>query len=845
TEERSVPYAEALPNLLKGARPERTDFDAFMMHSHYEKRLFAVIDRGIAGASKGAKKATEARLIVTRDDLAGRPIAEVKEPFHGAFALFLVDLPDLTVGEIYKASVLLFDTDMRIVGEKELGEFTYRGGPWKNNKLGLDDVVWEGMGEIEADERGFSTLKHRFDISRQGLPKQIAIKPDPRELPLEKRAADAELSAAELIEMGRGPQLRDDMRLEAVIDGERIPAKIVQPAKRVRTWKSEVEYETVLAFGEMQVKLITQYDCDGSVHCELQYGSEVPLVVDKFELIMPVDGQVDIAFAESGRGSMGAADTRDCSLPEKEGVVWDSSQTKRALAYGRFVPWFWFGSGDRGFTWYCDSSQGWLMNAEGSTLQLERDNAGDVTMRVQFVNHSADVKGSRTIPFSLLTHPAKNKPESFRAAGWHYTLGHSWSKGYFSEAYDLPESYLKKHWREAAQAPADLPYEKADTWRKDDPPFMRYGKWRNVQAGFKEESPRVDRMWEDKATYLFERQIRVGRRVGWHMDEYWPIAFGYSDNVATGDGHLVPSEQVTDETLPWAPGYLTRYQRGHYKRLARIHKTNNVPLRHQSWSNNEATMLESFWYSSFLVEGAGAAHRAYDVDVVTQFPSPLYRYFSQSFSGLATAHMADHTYAEYGDDKVLDRQIVGRALLHDIGVTPRGAHGIIYHKEDVVRLLAELTDFGFFNDRKIEKLPYWRNDAYVKMGDKPSRESKVYVTVYRRPLEDAEGYKALFVVMNERLEPVSLPLELLDIDRILGGPNTLTAGAVRRKTEIPEELQDWWRSTTDLNDNTIVLRDIESGEAVPVQKQNAQSYGPIHIPFHNYRVFSAEHRKEN
>jgi len=326
------------------------------------------------------------------------------------------------------------------------------------------------------------------------------------------------------------------------------------------------------------------------------------------------------------------------------------------------------------------------------------------------------------------------------------------------------------------------------------------------------------------------------------MDEYWPIGFGYSDNLAMGDGYLVPPEhRDAAKYLPWAPGYLTRHQRDHYKRLARISQINNVPQRHQAWANNEATMLESLWWSCFLVEGAGALHRAYDVDVVTQFPSSIYRYLGHNFSGLAAAHMADATFAEYGDDKRLDRQIIGRALLNDIGVTPRGAHGIIYHKEDMVRLFDRLTEFGFFEDANIEKLPYWRNAPYVRIGDQPSTKSEVYVTAYRRPLPEGRGYHAVFVVMNESFDPVELPLHLIDVQRLLGGPNTLTASEVLSQTQVHESLQDWWKEASARQEAEPVLMDLESGDAVARQPGEAETYGPIYIPYHDFRIFLARH----
>jgi hypothetical protein len=213
--------------------------------------------------------------------------------------------------------------------------------------------------------------------------------------------------------------------------------------------------------------------------------------------------------------------------------------------------------------------------------------------------------------------------------------------------------------------------------------------------------------------------------------------------------------------------------------------------------------------------------------------------------------MADATFAEYGDDKRLDRQVIGRALLNDIGVTPSGAHGIIYHKEDVAKLLAELTRFGFFDDANIEKLPYWRNAPYVRIGEQPSAKSEVYVTVYRRLLPDGKGYHALFVVMNERFDPVEQSLYLMNVKRLLGGPNTLKARDVLGQMPIHEGLRAWWEEaiSRETNAGGTVLMDIETGDVVtPVGVDLASelgraddAYGPIYIPYHDFRVFLARH----
>ena len=826
-----VTYKARRLDNIQAMRPPRKDFDFRWTFSPYTKRISAQVDRGIHGASEEVQKAREAKLSILTGDTE-TVVREVTVPFRGAFACCVVDLPELKAGQQYEVSLLLFDENKRIVGEQAPEPFTYSVEPWMNNQIGLDDVVWEPFTAIVKTDTGFTTLKHRFTLDPSGLPAQIDIRPDPRELPLGKRGADAKIEAAELLALGRGPQLRRPMRLEAVVDGRRVGATVLEPAKVVRQWKSEIVYASHLQVGPLDVTLTTRYDCDGALHCSMTYGSAKPATVERFELVTDVDGTVDLTTTlQRGGGGMTGSDVWEMSLPEREGVIWDSFKTRFDLFAGKFVPFTWFGNEERGWTWYCDSDRGWYLDKESSSMQLERDAQGKITWRVQFVNSKAEVGAARQIDFAILTHPAKPKPANFRRSAWHYQMGEAWADGYQVEPIELSDDYLKARWHTAASAPKDLPWEKAATWRKDEPPYHRYGRWRN--AGVCDE---LDREWEDKATYYMENHIRVGRRVGWWMDEYWPIGFGRSDNIAAGYAYLRDPATVAANELPYQSGFLTTYMRDTYKRLARVSAANNVPQRQFGWSNNEAQFLESFMYSSLLVEECGAGNRSFDLDSVTQYPNSLYRYIGKNGTGLVTTLTADATFIVPGDDPRPDRQLFGRALLNDFGVTLVGPHGHIENMEQAARVLSRLDAFGFFKDADIEKLPFWRNAEYVRIGDKPSGQSKVYVTVYRRPLENGKGFKALFVLMNESDAAVTLPLTIADPRRVLGGPSTLKAGEVRNVTPMPEALRQWWGGLTGRAAGEGVLEDLETGEVISRAESGGQTYGPVHIPYHDYRL---------
>jgi hypothetical protein len=834
------------------------------------------VDIGIHGASEEAKRAQEARISLLDQDEGDKQVVSERTEFNGKFAGLVMDVPQLRRGHTYTVSVLLFDKYKRIVGEDSTLEFTAGDAlnaaekmiernpewnnekltpapieEWKGNELGLGDVVWEPFVPMEITEVGFETLKHRFTLTGSGLPAQIYVKPHRRNLPLEKRGEDAELNDEKLIGIGRGPQLRGPVRLEVMAGGTRHRATVTREARLVKEWKSELVYESELEAGPLELKLRTRYDCDGSMHTELTYGSDEPVEVEGIELVADIAGQVDLVASAIHGGGMAGADRWECTLPHSEGVVWDSANLGRPeMYYTHFVPFIFFGSGDRGFTWYAASDRHWKLNRSGSSMTLERNEDMEVTWRVKFVNHTTEIDGRETLKFHVLTHPAKPKPQNYREIAWLYR-GDTWARGYQVEPVELSENYLKRDWRRASLAPEDISWEEADTWRKDSAPWPRYGRWRNVGI-----SPEMDQFFEDKAVYYLERQNRIGRRVGYWWDEYWSPGFGRSNNLAAGNAYLRDPEEVGEKELPYQSEYLTQYMRRTQKRLARIFAQNNVPQRQYHWANSAATAYESFAWDTQLVEECGSSPRSFNIDIVTQFPNSLWRYEAHNFTGLVARVVPQNGQAKIvfsrpGDDERIDRQFLGRALLNDIGVCYDGPHGTFQNNEEAVRLLSELRKFGYFEDSDIEYIPYWRSEHLVRygkgrridahlgdLGDLEPADS-VYVSVFRRPVqkEGRRGYKVLFVIMNEHDEPVSANLHVLDPERIFGARNNLRLQEVTAGYDLPEvasgvSLADWMAEEGEVP----VLKDIESGGFVQARPGEEDVYGPVWIPHHNYRV---------
>jgi len=886
----TISFQEWRLDSVADLRPPRKDFEVFYDFSPYESKVSVIVDRVGHGASEEAQSATEARVAVV-DTETHEEITMGMILFRGGFATGKLDVPPLEDGKRYRLELLLFDENRRIVGEENTGTFNKwalpnwmlseedipegvrRGGgtltppeKWFKNQEGLSDTVWEPFTPLQERGDGLETLNHVFVVDTTGLPAQIYIKPENRVLPLELQNKDLSYDDANLVKYGRGPQLRSPFKLQAKINGNVHTPEIIEPATLIRKWQSEFEYQSRMKIGSFEVLLTVRYDCDGSFNVRFDYGADEPAVVDTFEMLVELNGTVDMLANAMREGGMAGSDQWEVSLPNHQGIIWDSFTLPRLpLYYSCFVPWVTFGSGDRAFSYYSDTDQGWGLDIDGSAMQFERNSEQEVTWRVIFVNHPFNVQGSRNIDFTILTHPAKPKPENFRRTNWHFSK--CLALGYDSEPVDLTEEYLKRDWHRAAQAPKDMPWEEAENWRGDDPPHVIYGRWRNAGGThtwhpYHAISPHMDQLFEDKCVHLLGRQIRIGRRVGWWWDEYWPSGFSKSQDIAGGYAYFRDPERVGEGELPWQAGWTTRHLRNTHKRLARIFKESNVPQRQWNWSNTQANMNESFAYTSMLIEECGSDHRSFEVDVVSQYPISLYKYMAKPYLGITTVLAPGPVVASPGDDVRFDRQYLGLALLNDIGALPGAAHGNITNINQPVRLITILNGFGLFDDVDIEFMPFWRNQHIIRYGkgrqkhapsidlsiSKDEPDEQVYISVYRRPFErdGKKGYKALIVIMNGFRYDVRSELHILQPKRIFGGNNNFTkAEALSNTTQefgnASRLLAEWG-----LNEpGKPVLVDPEHGNIVELESnEDGELYGAVYVPRHDYRIFYAHYMDE-
>lgn len=249
-----------------------------------------------------------------------------------------------------------------------------------------------------------------------------------------------------------------------------------------------------------------------------------------------------------------------------------------------------------------------------------------------------------------------------------------------------------------------------------------------------------------------------------------------------------------------------------------------------------------------------------EVDHVATFPGPLFRWLAAPFCGQVRRIVPNAAaLVRPGSDRTLDRSLLGRALLHDIGLDAAR----LTHLAEAGTVVRALQEFGYFEpDGQTEFIPYWRVGRVLRFGEVFSTADafslttenpvdRVHVSVYRRPARTgARPAKALIVIMNESGGPIRDQLYVTSPAGLFGGPNRLTDGAVVSAydfSSMPND-SDWSKPGLLSNryKSAAVLKDAEDGGTVRLasDKDGIEAYGPsIFIRPHDFRLFFATGQK--
>jgi hypothetical protein len=275
----------------------------------------------------------------------------------------------------------------------------------------------QARAELKLEGGVVRTAKHAITLDKSGLPAQIVINPDPAELPLALRAPGSVPGESDLQAIGRGPQLRSPLRLQAVIGGQTLVAQPSKPAQPVLAGES-VTCQADVQAGALRASIQTRVGADGSLQGTIRYGGQ-NVEVEKLELVLDLAGAVDTVVAGPPVGVEGTVYAPAATeVGSGEGIVWKNVSDDKALSKPGVLTHCFVGSGDRGFTWLTPGADGFAVDPKLPTMVVERDKTGDATWRISLINTPTKAGNERTVTFALLVHPARAKPAPRRAEGW-------------------------------------------------------------------------------------------------------------------------------------------------------------------------------------------------------------------------------------------------------------------------------------------------------------------------------------------------------------------------------------------------------------------------------------------
>jgi hypothetical protein len=266
-----------------------------------------------------------------------------------------------------------------------------------------------------------------------------------------------------------------------------------------------------------------------------------------------------------------------------------------------------------------------------------------------------------------------------------------------------------------------------------------------------------------------------------------------------------------------------------------------------------AAAYESLSTHVLLAGTAGGDAVSLAQDHVDVYPLPLFRYLAGTFAGQVRRIVPNGAgIVAAGDDRTFDRGVLGRALLHDIGVDAAG----LTHLADAATVVKALHELQFFDGRDTQVIPYWRSSDVVRFGESFNEEDAfnlgaanpagaVRVTVYRKLVKPgAPASHALIVILNEGAQAIRDQLYVVSPPAVFGGPNGLQNAEVIDRHDfrrLPNN-SDWGkpgiRSVTG-SKVAAVLRDVEDNGVVyqAAGKDGVETYGPtIFVGPHDFRL---------
>ncbi|MGA2621077.1 MAG: glycoside hydrolase domain-containing protein [Thermoguttaceae bacterium] len=692
-EGRSVLYHQVFPFVLDGFRrtppatiittPYKTPFGLTANYAPLAKKLIVKVDRFYL-PNRAEVAGGTARLVDRRSGsvAAQRPLA----PFYYDYSQFAIDLAHLSVPIETEAAwqqcrpALAANEEI----EKRNAERAKRGQPpLPLQELPLKPAQYT-LEVTLTDEQGRKLCQTAEPVALKGyqfewLPNSIGIsdRAIPPWTPVRVQAGTVEmwnkryrldgLGLAREITNAGAPQLRGPMRLVALIDGRETALAASEP-KLVRSTAAYAELEGSARAAGLQVQVDTRVEFDGCVLNTMRLSPQAAVNLDRLSLVVTMPKAEAPCFVTTAGGwssTFGWTPRR-----------WDSRETSTGALRGNFVPFVLLTDSDRGFCWFADNEQGWILDPRQPTLELD-SNEQTVTFRANFVTRPGLVERPTTLRYGWIVTPQKPQP-----AGWR-----TWKADFhrpFPELHSVFWGMDQINWAVLwpyYSSPYPWDYEKSkpayDAARKSGVvlgagniahAIARYrdykGRWFNELAAdwgqalgdLGNGNVALSRGPNDFRLWHWDRWIRLSGLNGLYFDETY---LAEDRNYLSGGAYLLPDERIQ-------PGYSFLGERELSKRLRYLFHEHGLEGP-RIWFHTTANHPVYAWMPDISMEGENVEPTGGDNDYMEALPASRLRSIGMG-RNLGTVPLVMTQAERHWDQNhspLLVPQMVGWVMAHD------------------------------------------------------------------------------------------------------------------------------------------------------------------------------------
>ncbi|MFW6457268.1 MAG: glycoside hydrolase domain-containing protein, partial [Planctomycetota bacterium] len=375
--------------------PYDEDFGIKAKYAPMNKKVLVTVDRHYMEERERVANG-KARLV---DAESGEVVAQCElDPFYYDYSKFPLDVQHVDVpvetpdewrakkegegsGEqpdIYNLEVSLTDAEGNEVATaaREVGLMGYEF-EWLPNDVGESDKVIKPWTPLKWDDGALSMWNKTYDLNGLGM--------------------------ADNIDNDGAPQL-SDMKLVAVVDGEEVE---VDPdtLNMQNLTEANADLTGTAKIAGVDVEVDTHAEFDGFVRNTMRLNPQTPTSIDRLSAVFTMPKEEAPLMVST----VGGWYSYHGFTPEK----WDSTDVALSNMIYNQVPYVLLTDSDRGFSWFADSVEGWILDEDEPTVELWTEN-DTVTLRVNFISRSTTLEEPTSMTWGWMVTPQKPQPEGWR-----------------------------------------------------------------------------------------------------------------------------------------------------------------------------------------------------------------------------------------------------------------------------------------------------------------------------------------------------------------------------------------------------------------------------------------------